>query len=59
MKDYRNSIFYKIGDYIQNYIDKAQDSRDRKNRAMLVAGLPVFIGGGLGLIISLMLKIIL
>lgn len=59
MKDYRNSIFYKIGYKVQNCVDKAQDERDRHNRAMLMAGLPVFIGFGIGLIIVLICKVIL
>ena len=59
MNDYRNSILYKIGNKVQSYVDKAQDERDRQNRAMLMAVLPVFIGFGIGLIIALVCKIIL
>lgn len=59
MKDYKISIFYKIGNKVQNYIDEAKDSRDKQNRAMLIAGLPVFIGAGIGLIIVLVCQVIL
>ena len=59
MKDYRNSIFYKIGYKVQNYVDKAPDERYRQNRAMLMAGLPVFIGFGIGLVIALICKVTL
>ena len=59
MKDYKNSILYKIGDKIQNYVDKAQDNKDRQNRAMLAAALPMFIGVGIGLIVTLVCEIIL
>ena len=59
MNNYRNSIFYKIGYKIQNYIDKAKDENDRNKRAFIVSCSPLFIGTILALVINIICKTIL